>query len=87
MFLLGQIPARQARQHLKETVEQSHAEIARLSELRDKVGLTDSAQADDDAFFALAALDYGLRLNAMQAEGTRRPRPDGGPPEISVAYR
>ncbi len=71
VFLLGQIPERQARQHLEETVEQSRAEIARLADLRDTVGLTDSSPVDDDAFFALAALDYGLRLNAMQAEWAR----------------
>ncbi len=71
VFLLGQIPPKQARSHLEKTAEHSEAEIARLSALRDAVGLTESAEVSDDAFFALAALDYGLRLNRMQADWAR----------------
>ncbi|KMO79853.1 PadR family transcriptional regulator [Mycolicibacterium chubuense] len=71
LFLLGQIPQEQARRHLEHTAEHAQAEIARLLALRDSLGLTDSPDADDDAFFGLAALDYGLRLNAMQGEWAR----------------
>lgn len=63
IFLLNLIPAEQARAHLETMAEHSDAEVARLSELRGEVS--------DDAFFGLAALDYGLRLNAMQADWAR----------------
>ncbi len=71
VFLLGQISGAQARAHLQHMAEHSDAEVERLSELGDSVLSKTSAHADDDVFFALAALDYGLRLNAMQAQWAR----------------
>ena len=67
VFLLGEIPSEQAREHLAEMAERADAEVERLEELRDSI------QWDDDAgsVYGLAALDYGLRMNTMQAEWAR----------------
>ena len=71
VFLLNLIPAGQARVHLETMAGHSDAEVARLSELRDSTDRDDSDQLPDQDFFALAALDYGLRLNAMRADWAR----------------
>lgn len=71
VFLLGLIPADEARAHLEAMAEHADAEIRRLADLR--ASFTDGTPVDaaDQQFFGLAALDYGLRLNAMQAEWAR----------------
>jgi len=71
VFLLGLIPAEQARTHLEGMAAHSDAEIARLSELRESLTCGRAVNPSDEAFFGLAALDYGLRLNAMQAQWAR----------------
>ena len=57
--------------HLATMAEYSDAEVARLSELRGSADWNDSGEIPDHDFFALAALDYGQRLNAMRADWAR----------------
>ena len=47
--------------------EHAEAEVKRLEELRDSIDWTD----DDGLFYGRAALEYGLRLNATEAEWAR----------------
>ena len=47
--------------------EHADAEVKRLEELRDSVDWTD----DDSLFYGRAALEYGLRMNAMEADWAR----------------
>lgn len=65
------IPTEQARSHLQHMAEHSDEEIRRLSQLRDSLTCGRDVDASDEGFFGLAALDYGLRLNAMQAQWAR----------------
>lgn len=71
VFLLGLIPTGEARSHLHHMAEHSEAEIRRLSELRDSLTCGRVFDSSDEDFFGLAALEYGLRLNAMQAQWAR----------------
>lgn len=67
VFLLGEAPAEQARTYLADMAERAEAEVKRLEELRDSIHWVDG----DASLYGLAALDYGLRLNTMQAEWAR----------------
>lgn len=71
VFLLGLIPADQARAHLEHMAEHADGEIRRLTELRELVTGDKTLDATDQYFFGFSALDYGLRLNAMQAQWAR----------------
>lgn len=71
VFLLGLIPADEARAHLEHIATHADAEISRLTELRDSLTDGRPVDASEQGFFGFAALDYGLRLNAMQAEWAR----------------
>lgn len=71
VFLLGLIPAAQARAHLEHMAAHAEGEIRRLSELRASLTGDTPLQATDQYFFGFCALDYGLRLNAMQAQWAR----------------
>lgn len=71
IFLLGLIPADQARAHLANLAERSDSEVHRLTHLRDTLTGETPPAASDPGFFGLAALDYGLALNAMQAQWAR----------------
>ncbi len=71
VFLLNLIPAGQARVHLETMAGHSDAEVGRLSELRHSKDRDDSDRLPDQDFFALAALDYGLRFNTMRADWAR----------------
>ena len=71
VFLLGLIPTDEARAHLEKVAAHSDAEIRRLTELRESFTGGTSVEASDEDFFGFAALDYGLRLNAMQAQWAR----------------
>ncbi|MFN3003415.1 PadR family transcriptional regulator [Mycolicibacterium wolinskyi] len=66
VFLLGELPVDEARSHLAALADYSDREAERLKALEASVDWTD---ADD--FFGHAALEYGLRMNAMQAEWAR----------------
>jgi DNA-binding PadR family transcriptional regulator len=67
VFLLGAIPPDQARKHMLGVAEHADAEVKRLEELRDSIEWTDDA----GLFYGRAALEYGLRANAMEAEWAR----------------
>ncbi len=67
VFLLGEIPREQAREHMVTMAVHADAEVKRLEELRDSIDWGD----DDGLFYGRAALEYGLRANAMEAEWAR----------------
>lgn len=67
VFLLSEVPRDQARKHLVTLAAQSDADVARLGELEASISWTDT----DVDVYAHAALEYGLRINAMQAEWAR----------------
>jgi DNA-binding PadR family transcriptional regulator len=67
VFLLGAVGPDQAREHMAAVAGHADAEIKRLEELRDSVDWTD----DTGLFYGRAALEYGLRANAMEAEWAR----------------
>jgi DNA-binding PadR family transcriptional regulator len=64
VFLLDAIPREQARAHVLAIAEGAEAESKRLEELRDSV---DWSQGES-LFYGRAALEYGLRLAAMEAD-------------------
>lgn len=64
IFLLGELPRDGAAGHVQTLAEHARAEIARLQALRDGLHWDDS----DESFYGRAALEHGLRYNAMQAE-------------------
>jgi DNA-binding PadR family transcriptional regulator len=68
VFLLSELPPTQAREHLVALADHGAAEVERLKALEASVTWTDDA-AD---FYAHAALEFGLRLNAMQADWANR---------------
>jgi DNA-binding PadR family transcriptional regulator len=67
VFLLGEVPPDQARKHVVAMAEHADAEVKRLEELCDSIDWTDG----DSLFFGRAALEYGLRANAMEAQWAR----------------
>ncbi|BBY45283.1 PadR family transcriptional regulator [Mycolicibacterium celeriflavum] len=67
IFLLGETTHEQAREHLTAMAERADAEGIRLEKLRDSIAWDDR----DELFYGRAALEYGLRLNAMEAEWAR----------------
>jgi DNA-binding PadR family transcriptional regulator len=67
VFLLGEVPRELARAHMVAMAAQADAEITRLEELRDSIDWGDS----DGLFYGRAALEHGLRFNAMEAEWAR----------------
>ena len=67
VFLLGEIPREDARKHMEALAEHADAEVRRLEELRDSIGWAQNG----GLFYGRAALEYGLRANAMEAEWAR----------------
>jgi len=67
VFLLGEVPPEQARDHVVAIAEQADAEVKRLEDLRDSVEWAD----DDASFYGYAALEHGLRAHTMKAEWAR----------------
>ena len=64
VFLLGEVPLAQAREHVIAMAEHAKAEVKRLEELRDSTDWTDG----DGLFYSRAALEFGLRMNATEAD-------------------
>ena len=64
VFLLGEVPEALARGHVIAMREHAEAEVKRLEELRASIDWAD----DEGSFYGLAALEYGLRMNAMEAD-------------------
>ena len=67
VFLLGELPRHDAAGHVQALVEHAESELARLQALRDGLHFDDS----EDSFYGNAALEYGLRFEAMQADWAR----------------
>ena len=67
VFLLGEIPAGQARDYVTRMADSADHALARYEHIRDSVAWGDS----DTAFFARAALEFGLRTAAMEADWAR----------------
>jgi len=67
VFLLGEMRADQAREYMKTFAEQADSELSRLRELHDSIDWDGS----DTDFYGRAALEYGLRAEAMEAEWAR----------------
>jgi DNA-binding PadR family transcriptional regulator len=67
VFLLGEVSQEQARAHVVAMEGHAEAEVTRLEELRDSVDWTGA----DSLFYGRAALEYGLRMNAMEADWAR----------------
>ncbi len=67
VFLLGEIEPEQARRHMVAVAEHADSEVKRLEALRDSIDWTNG----DTLFFGRAALEYGLRLGAMEGAWAR----------------
>ena len=64
VFLLDQLTPDQAREYLQSLRRHAEDEHARYVTIRDSHDWTEG----DDDFFGRAALEYGLRATAMQAD-------------------
>lgn len=67
VFLLGEMPVNEARAYVEGVAAVADATLSRYEELRDQVPW-DDCPAD---FYARAALEYGLRSAAMEADWAR----------------
>ncbi|MGB3482528.1 MAG: PadR family transcriptional regulator [Mycobacterium sp.] len=67
VFLLGEIPADDARAHVEGMAAAADAMLAFYEDLRDTVPWRDTATD----FYARAALEYGIRSAAMEADWAR----------------
>ena len=67
VFLLGAVAPEQARKHMVAVAEEADAMVGQYEEMRDSIDWTDG----DSLFFGRAALEYGLRRYAMEAEWAR----------------
>jgi DNA-binding PadR family transcriptional regulator len=67
VFLLGEIPKAQAREYMQSVADHADAELARLEALRDSIDWGNSTEER----YGRAALEYGLRAEAMEADWAR----------------
>lgn len=67
VFLLGETTATHARDYMNSLAEQASSELRRLEELRDSIEWDDT----DTDFYGRAALEYGLRAEAMETDWAR----------------
>jgi DNA-binding PadR family transcriptional regulator len=67
IFLLGEIEPDEARRHMVAVAEHADSEVKRLETLKDSIGWTDG----EGLLVGGAALEYGLRRTAMEAEWAR----------------
>lgn len=67
VFLLGEMPSGQARAHMVAYAEHADAGLGRYQQLRDSIDWDDN----DADFYGRAALEYGLRAQAMRADWAR----------------
>lgn len=67
VFLLGEMPPTQAREYMAAVARHADAELTRLRELHDSIDWDDS----DGDFYGRAALEYGLRAEAMEGDWAR----------------
>ena len=67
VFLLGEMTTDQARAYMASVAEHAEAELSRYEQLRDAIDWDDS----DAGFYGRAALEFGLRAEAMEADWAR----------------
>lgn len=67
VFLLGEIPTAAARDYMQSVADHADGELARLELLRDAIDWGDT----DAERYGRAALEFGLRAEAMEAEWAR----------------
>lgn len=67
VFLLGELPAREAREYAAAFAEHATSELKRLERLRDSIHWED----DDTLFYGRAALEFGLRDALMEERWAR----------------
>jgi DNA-binding PadR family transcriptional regulator len=67
VFLLSEMTAEQARAYLTSFAEHAEAELVRYEEIRDSADWQDT----DAGFYSRAALEFGLRVEAMEADWAR----------------
>ncbi len=67
VFLLGEMPKEQARAYVKAVAERAEADLVRYEQLRDAIDWDDSP----GDFYGRAALEFGLRAEAMEADWAR----------------
>lgn len=67
MFLLGEMPPERARNYVVAVAEHAESELTRFEELRASVDWPDT----DAGFYGRAALEFGLRTEAMAADWAR----------------
>lgn len=68
VFLLGQVPADQARAYLTGVAAHAESKLARYEHLRDSITWTDDPADAPADFYGRAALEYGLREAALEAQ-------------------
>jgi DNA-binding PadR family transcriptional regulator len=64
VFLLGEIPAEDARKYVAAFAEHANSELKRLEQLNDSIDW----HKDDGLFYGRAALEYGLRNAVMEEQ-------------------
>jgi DNA-binding PadR family transcriptional regulator len=67
VFLLGDVPAEEARKYVTAFAEHAGTDLKRYEQLRDSADWQD----EDADFYARAALEYGLRNAVMEAQWTQ----------------
>jgi DNA-binding PadR family transcriptional regulator len=67
VFLLGEVSPEQARDYMSAMAEHGEADVQRYEGIRD----SNDWDADADHFYGRMALEYGLRLGAMEAQWAR----------------
>lgn len=67
VFLLSEVPTEQAREYLDAMAGHANATLKRFERIRDSVPWSD----DDADFYARGALEYGLRIAAMEEDWAR----------------
>ena len=71
VFLLGQIPADEARAYVAAFAENAETDLTRYEHQRDSVPWSDDPADAPADFFGRAALEYGLRNAVMEADWAR----------------
>lgn len=67
VFLLSEMSPEQARAYMTSVAEHADAELHRYEQVRDAM----EWGTDDVGFYSRAALEFGLRIEAMEAEWAR----------------
>lgn len=65
VFLLGEVPPKQAREYMTAYAARAEGDLVRLSQLRDSLQPWGESDAE---FYGGAALEYGLRVAAMERD-------------------